>query len=106
MVAALAFVLLAQSSTPTPVPSPTPAPTAAPFAVAPEFTGYGFYTNGSPGVDTETANALLNLYADAGKLRASATVGQYALPTVGFAIVPSNAPGANTHSTAHYPSPR
>lgn len=96
MIAFLALALLAQA--PTAAPSSAPAPSASPapvLAVAPEFTLYDFRTGGAPYPSADLANALLNFTINAAKLRANATVGEYAFPTVGFPLVPDNAPGAN-----------
>lgn len=89
MIAALVF-LLAQVSTPTPAASATPLVT-----VAPEFTLYDLRTSGMAAPFAEVSNALLNVTVTAGSLRAGASVGDYAFPTVGFAAVNDNTPGAN-----------
>lgn len=98
MFALLALVLAAQAPTGTASPSPTPAATPAPvLAVAPEFTLYGFRTSGAAFAQADLSNGLLNVTINAGNLRANATVGTYAFPTVGFPLVPDNAPAANVN---------
>lgn len=91
MFASLALVLLAQT-TPAPTPAATPVPV---ITVAPEFTLYHFWTSGVPQPSADLANGLLNFTINSGKLHANATVGDYGFPTVGFPLVPDNAPGAN-----------
>src|SRR5579872_1243624 len=99
MLAILAMLVLAQatpSTTNTPVPTPTPTASPTPvISVAPEFTLYGFRTNGVPNTQADVSNALLNFTINAGNLHANATAGAYSFPTVGFPLVPSNEPGAN-----------
>ncbi len=107
----LALALLAQAPSPAPSarPSPVPSPTASPIAsIGGGLTIYAFHTGGtnrSGALDTKTgadlqnradlSNLLLNLSAGVGKLRATATVGEYSLLTVGQAINPDTQAGAN-----------
>jgi len=96
MLALLAAALLAQASSTTPPASPRP--TASPNAVvsvAPEFTLYGFRTSGTTFTASGLSDGLLNVNASAGNLHANATIGNYAFPTVGFALAPDNATGGN-----------
>lgn len=96
MLALFAVVLLAQAPTGTPSPTPASTASAAPvLSVAPEFTLYDFRTSGTPLPTADVSNGLLNVTINAGNLRANATVGDYAFPTVGFPLVPDNAAGAN-----------
>lgn len=83
----------AASIAPSPAPSVAPSP---PVSVGVDFTLAGFHANGINGLDTAMSNALLNVNAGTGNLHVTATVGQYSFPTVGFPILPANAPGANT----------
>ncbi len=84
MLAILIMLVLAQAaSSPTNTPAPTPTPRASPtpvISVAPEFTIYGFRTNGVPNTQADVSNALLNFTVNAGNLHANATVGAYELP--------------------------
>ena len=112
MLTVLALVLLAQTAvTPSPSPSPTPAVTTGG-----DFTVYGFYTSGvnrTGALDTpsgadlrdrdDLSNLLLNVSAGTGKLRANATVGEYAFPTVGAALNPDTQNGANTRLYTEFP---
>lgn len=99
MLAVFALALLAQSAgTPSPAPSPTPTATPVPvIAVAPEFTFYQFGTSGVNTPSADIGSGLLNFTINAGNLRATATVGAYTFPTVGFPLLPNNAPGANVN---------
>ena len=102
----------APAATPAPsaTPSPAPTPTATPAAtIGGDFTAYYFHTyqvNATGALDTpngidlsnrsDISNLLLNVTGGIGKLRANATVGQYAFPTVGVAFNPDSQNGANT----------
>lgn len=94
MIALLAFAILAQAPTATPSPAPSASP-APVLAAAPEFTLYDFRTSGVPYPSAGVANALLTFTINVAKLRANATVGDYAFPTVGFPLVADDASGAN-----------
>lgn len=96
MLALLAAALLAQASPSTPPAAATPTASAAPVvSVAPEFTLYWFRTSGTPSPTSDLSNGLLNVTVNTGNLRANATIGDYAFPTVGFTLAPDNATGAN-----------
>jgi hypothetical protein len=71
--------------------SPSPAPAVT---LGADFTLTGF-NEGRKATDSEIGDALINITAGAGNVRASATVGAYGFPTLGFPIVPVNQPGAN-----------
>lgn len=96
MVTVFCGVLLA-ASTASPAPLPTPSATPSPpVSIGADFTLAGFHTNGTNGVDSEIANALVTAGADAKSLRVTATAGQYSFPALGFPILPANAADANT----------
>lgn len=92
MLALFAVALLAQAPTNAPSPTASPAPV---IILAPEFTLYDFRTSGTPFPNADVSNGLLNVTINSGNLHANATVGDYSFPTVGFPLVPDNAPGAN-----------
>ncbi len=102
----------APAATAAPAASPAPTPTATPTPSA--SLGYiallgSFHTNGvnatgaldqAGGVDlasrTDFNDLFLNASAGTGKLRASALIGEYSIPTLGFALNPALQSGANT----------
>lgn len=99
IMAALVAAAATPSRSPSPSSSPTPAPTAAPtppVSIGADFTLFGFHTNNVSGIDPQISNALITVNAGIGNVHANATVGQYSFPTIGFPILPANAPGANT----------
>ncbi len=98
-----AIIAATTPSTPTQSPSPSPSPSATPTAtptppvtIGADFTLFGFHTNGVSGIEPQISNALITVNAGIGNLHANATAGQYSFPTIGFPILPANAPGANT----------
>lgn len=95
------------AAAPAPSPAPTPAPPPA-LTIGGDFTFYAIHTTGVNALgafDTDTgadladradlSNLLLNVNAVSGKLRASATIGEYAFPTLGAALNPDAQTSAN-----------
>jgi hypothetical protein len=91
---------LAQTQPPaSPTPLASASPTSAPvpnFTWQTNISGYSFETTNPNATATDFSNIMASVTRNTGLFRFGATIGEYAFPVVGQAIVPTLKAGSNT----------